>query len=100
MDGSNEETTREEHKQYAINKMNKLIKQIEDIRDNKLDEELRLKFFNLCCLMSEWEMKTIVMGRYIETKEERKNRLLKERERERKLALSDEETPLIYTSPS
>ena len=89
MDGAIEE--REEHRKYAINKMNKLIKQIEDIRDNKLDEEIRLKFFNLCCLMSDWEMKTIVMGRYIETREERKKRLEKEIERERRLGLSDEE---------
>ena len=89
MDGADEE--REKHRKYAINKMNKLIKQIEDIRDNKLDEEIRLKFFNLCCLMSDWEMKTIVMGRYVETKEERKIRLGKEIERERRLGLSDEE---------
>lgn len=87
MDGNK----REEHRQYAIDKMNKLIKQIEYIRDNLIEEELRLKFFNLCCLMSDWEMKTIVMGRYIETAEERKTRLEYERQRERKMGLSDEE---------
>ena len=89
MDGANEE--RKKHREYAISKMNNLIKQIEYIRDNLLEEELRLKFFNLNCLMSDWEMKTIVMGRHIETREERKKRLERETERERRLGLSDEE---------
>jgi len=87
MDGNK----REEHRQYAIDKMNKLIKQIEHIRDNLIEEELRSKFFNLCCLMSDWEMKTIIMGIHIETAEERKTRLEYERQRERKMGLSDEE---------
>lgn len=91
---------RTEAREYAINKINQLIKQIEFIRDNQIEEELTLKFFNLSCLLSDWEVKTIVMGRYIETKEERKKREDKRKQRERLLGLSDEEQPLINTSPS
>ena len=69
MVGTNEKT---QNRQYAINKLNQLIKKIEYIRDNQLDEELEHKFFNLMCLMTEWETKSIYMGRHIETVQQRK----------------------------
>lgn len=64
----------EKKRVYAVKKFNTLIKQIEYIRDNKIDEEIRTKFLNLSCLMSQWEQETIYMGRVVETDEERKRR--------------------------
>ena len=64
----------EKKRVYAVKKFNTLIKQIESIRDNKIDEEIRTKFLNLSCLMSQWEQETIYMGRVVETDEERKRR--------------------------
>ena len=79
MDGTNE---KEQNRQYAINKMNQLIKKIEYIRDNQIEEELEHKFFNLMCLMTEWESKCIYMGRHIET--------VQQRQRDRKMGFDSD----------
>ena len=64
----------ERKKAYAIKKFNTLIKEIEYIRDNKIDDEIKTKFLNLSSLLSIWEEKVIYMGYTVETDEERKYR--------------------------
>jgi hypothetical protein len=64
----------ERKKAYAIKKFNTLIKEIEYIRDNKIDDEIKTKFLNLSSLLSIWEAETIYMGYTVETDEERKYR--------------------------
>jgi len=78
-----------DRKAYALRKINTLITQIEYIRDNKLDEEIALSFFNLSCLLDNWLVHTIYMGKVIESDEKKAMR----REKERKLGISvdDEE---------
>lgn len=92
------EQTEQRKKQYAIRKINRLIQELEDIRDNKLEEELRLEFFNLFCCLDNWLSQTVFMSYVINPKL-----------RERKKADSDdiqykisddEEIPIINTSPS
>ena len=74
----------ERNKQYAIRKINKLIKELQDIIDNKIDEELNLGFFNLSCCLEHWIVESVYMSKVIELKEKKQKRI----ERYRRLGLS------------
>lgn len=92
------EQTEQRKKQYAIRKINRLIKELEDIRDNKLEEELKLEFFNLYCCLDYWISQTVYMSDVIKP-ELRKRKNADSDDNDYKMT-DDEEIPVINTSPS
>lgn len=92
------EESEQRKKQYAIRKINRLIKELEDIRDNKLEEELRLSFFNLYCCLDHWLCQTVYMSDVINP-ELRKRKNVDSDDNDYKMT-DDEEIPVINTSPS
>jgi hypothetical protein len=89
---------RERNKQYAITKINRLIKELQDILDNKIDEELRLGFFNLSCCLEHWIIESVHMSKVIENNEKKQKRI--ERLRKNGISFNDDENNLICNSPS
>lgn len=92
------EQAEQRKKQYAIRKINRLIKELEDIRDFKLEEELRLSFFNLYCCLDYWLSQTVYMSDVINpTVKKRRN--ANSDDNDYKMT-DDEEIAVINTSPS
>lgn len=82
--------TFEKQKQYSIERLNKLIAKIEDLRDNQIESEIKHRFFELSILLDEWQLKTIYMSKYLDFLEG------KERPPRRRNATSDSDEELHF----
>jgi hypothetical protein len=89
---------RERNKQYAIKKINRLIEELQDILNNKIEEELNLGFFNLSCCLEHWVIESVYMGKVIENNVKKQKR--KERLRKMGISFDDKDYNEICSSPS